>query len=162
MVLHTESSYPQKDYYTTLHPFNGLFSRTIWVSRYQKGKSSLDLNEARDDEVWGCSGISWTISKQSVPCSRQITTTTRHHSIFTGRMLFLMPNQQCQSTEGSTHRKTKIKIVHYYYVAEFFLYETPLWLACHCLLHKLRKISQVLTYVTCKPVCKSKDQRLML
>jgi len=23
-----------------------------------------------------------------------------HHTIFTGRMLFLMPNQQCQSTEG--------------------------------------------------------------
>ena len=24
-----------------------------------------------------------------------------HHSIFTGRMLFLTPNQQCQSTEGT-------------------------------------------------------------
>ena len=34
-----------------LHPFNGLFSRTTWVSQYQKGKTSLDLNEARDDEV---------------------------------------------------------------------------------------------------------------
>ena len=32
---------------TTLHPFNGLFSMTIWLSRYQKGKTSLDLNEAR-------------------------------------------------------------------------------------------------------------------
>jgi len=37
---------------TTLHPFNGLFSRTTWVSRYQKGKTSLDLNEARGDGVW--------------------------------------------------------------------------------------------------------------
>jgi len=36
-----------------LHPFNGLFSRTAWVSRYQKGKTSLDLNEARDDGVLG-------------------------------------------------------------------------------------------------------------
>ena len=36
---------------TTLHAFNGLFSRTTWVSRYQKCKTSLDLNEARDDEV---------------------------------------------------------------------------------------------------------------
>ena len=36
-----------------LHPFNGLFSRTSWVSRYQKGKTSLDLNEARDDGVLG-------------------------------------------------------------------------------------------------------------
>ena len=34
-----------------LHPFNGLFSRTIWVSQCQKGKTSLDLNKARDDGV---------------------------------------------------------------------------------------------------------------
>jgi len=34
--------------------------------RYQKGKTSLDLNEARDDEVWGCSGIRWTICKLPV------------------------------------------------------------------------------------------------
>ena len=32
---------------TTLHPFNGLVSGTTWVSYYQKGKTSLDLNEAR-------------------------------------------------------------------------------------------------------------------
>ena len=36
-----------------LHPFNGLFSRTTWVRQYQKGKTSPDLNEARDDGVWG-------------------------------------------------------------------------------------------------------------
>ena len=36
-----------------LHPFNGLFSRTTWVSGYRKGKTSLDFNEARDDRVWG-------------------------------------------------------------------------------------------------------------
>ena len=83
-----------------LHPFNGLFSRATWVSWYSKGKTSLDYNEARDDGLWGCSGISWTICKQSAPRSRQITTPTPHHSIFTGQMLFLMPNQQCQSIEG--------------------------------------------------------------
>jgi len=32
--------------------------------------------------------------------SRQITAPTPHDSICTGRMLFLTPNQQCQSTEG--------------------------------------------------------------
>ena len=53
----------------------------------------MDLNEARDDGILGCSGISWTICKQSAPCCRQITTPTCHHSIFTGRMLFLTPNQ---------------------------------------------------------------------
>jgi len=83
-----------------LHPFNGLFSRTTWVNRHQKGKTSLDLNGARDDGVSGCSGISCTICKQSAPRCRQKTTPTPHRSIFTGRMFFLMPNQQCQSTEG--------------------------------------------------------------
>jgi len=51
---------------------------------------------------WDGSGISWTIFKQSAPHSRQITTSTHRHSIFTGRMLLLMPNQQCQSTEGNS------------------------------------------------------------
>jgi len=46
------------------------------------------------------SGISWTMCEQSAPRSRQITTPTPHHSIFTGRMLFLLPNQQCQSSES--------------------------------------------------------------
>jgi len=32
-------------------------SRTTWVSEYKKGKSSLDLNKARDDVVLECSGI---------------------------------------------------------------------------------------------------------
>ena len=44
---------------------------------------------------WDGSGISWTICKQSAPQSRQITIPTPHHSIFTGRMLILTPNQQC-------------------------------------------------------------------
>ena len=44
-----------------------LFSRTTWTSRYQKGKSSLDLNKAREDGVLGCSGISQTRCKQSAP-----------------------------------------------------------------------------------------------
>ena len=45
------------------------------------------------------SGISWAICK-SAPCSRQITMPTPHHSVYTGRMPFLSPNQQRQSTEG--------------------------------------------------------------
>jgi len=38
---------------TTLQLFNSLFSMTTWVSWYQKGKTSLDLNKARDYGVWG-------------------------------------------------------------------------------------------------------------
>jgi len=32
------------------HPFNGLFSGTTRVSRYQKGKANLDFIEERDSE----------------------------------------------------------------------------------------------------------------
>jgi len=46
------------------------------------------------------SGISWAICK-SAPRSRQITTPAPHRSVFTGRMPFLPPNHQCQSTEGT-------------------------------------------------------------
>jgi len=33
-----------------LQPFNGLFSRTTWVSRHQKGKTNLDFTGARDSD----------------------------------------------------------------------------------------------------------------
>ena len=46
------------------------------------------------------SGISGAICK-SAPCSRQTTTPAPYHSVFTGRMPFLPPNQQCQSTEST-------------------------------------------------------------
>ena len=36
--------------YTHTHPFNGPFSGTTRVSRYQKGKTNLDFTEARDSE----------------------------------------------------------------------------------------------------------------
>jgi len=69
------------------------------VSRYQKGKTrkvktNLDLLE---QEIVSGSGICWAICK-SAPHPRQ----PPHHTtqFFTGRMPFLTPNQQCQSTEG--------------------------------------------------------------
>ena len=43
---------------TLLHPFNGLFSRTTWVSRYQKSKPFCIL--LKQETVSG-SGISWAI-----------------------------------------------------------------------------------------------------
>jgi len=36
--------------HTRTHPFNGPFSGTTEVSRYQKGKTNLDFTEARDSE----------------------------------------------------------------------------------------------------------------
>ena len=46
----TRANSNEYNYYTTLQPFNGLFSRTTWVSRYQKGTTNLDFTGARDSE----------------------------------------------------------------------------------------------------------------
>jgi len=34
-----------------LHQFNSLFSKTTWVSCYQRGRTTLNFTEARDDRV---------------------------------------------------------------------------------------------------------------
>ena len=68
---------------------------TALLSRYQKGKTNLDLLE---QEIVSGSGICWAICK-SAPHPRQ----PRQHptsQFFTGQMPFLPPNQQRQSTEG--------------------------------------------------------------
>ena len=64
------------------------------------------------------SGISWAICK-SAPCSRQITTPAPHHSVFTGRMPFLPPNQQRQSTECVLLVKFGKKISVFYPIPPF-------------------------------------------
>jgi len=77
-------------------------SGTTRVSRYQKGKTrkvktNLDLLE---QEIVSDSVICWAICK-SAPQPRQ----PRQHpttQFFTGGMPFLPPNQQRQSTEGSS------------------------------------------------------------
>ena len=67
--------------------------------RYQKGKTNLDFTEARDSE-W-----QWhQLGHMQVCTSLQ---TDNHAStpplrFFTGRMPFLPPNQQRQSTEGTS------------------------------------------------------------
>ena len=92
------SSYLIGSLNTHTHPFNGLFSSTTRVSHYQKGKTNLGFTEARDSE--------WQrhqLGRMHVCTSLQ---TDNHTSVpllsfFTGGMPFLLPNQQCQSTEGS-------------------------------------------------------------
>jgi len=78
------------------HPFNGLFSGTTQVSRYQKNKTNLDFTEARD------SGISWAICKYASLHLAPDRQPYQHPTtpFFTGRMPFLPPNQQRQSSEG--------------------------------------------------------------
>jgi len=93
----------QKSTYMYTHPFNGPLSRTTRVSRYQKGRTNLDFTEARDSEwQW------YQLGHMQVCISLQ---TDNHASIsplsfFTGRMPFLPPNQQRQSTYMYSEPKT--------------------------------------------------------
>jgi len=59
---------------------------------------------------WDDNGISWTTCKKLALLFRQITTPPPHHSIFTGLMLFLTPNQQSQSTEGNVMKKEVLEL----------------------------------------------------
>jgi len=69
------------------------------LSQYQKGKTSLDFTEARDSKwqqhhlghMQVCTSLQTDNHASSPPLS-----------FFTGRMPFLLPNQQRQSTEGTT------------------------------------------------------------
>jgi len=78
------------------------------VSRYQKGKTNLDFTEARDSE-WqrhqlGHMQVCTTLQTDNHASTPRL-------SFFTGRMPFLPPNQQRQSTEGTkNHSLTKLKI----------------------------------------------------
>ena len=84
--------------HTHTHPFNGRLSGTTRVSRYQKGKTNLDFTGARDSE-W-----QWHQLGHIQVCTSLQTDNhagTPPLSFFTGRMPFLPPNEQCQSTEGT-------------------------------------------------------------
>jgi len=99
--------------------FNSPLSGTTRISPYQKGKTILDLPE---QEIVSGSGISWAICK-SAPHPRQITIPGSHRSVLTARMPFLLPNQQCQSTEGNPKDNTTE-------------HETPLITSCYNRLQK--------------------------
>jgi len=72
------NSFQTSHTHTHTHPFNGPFSGTTQVSRYQKGQTNLDL--LKQETVSG-SGISWAICK-SAPRSRLITMPAPNHSSF--------------------------------------------------------------------------------
>ena len=84
--------------HTHTHPFNDPFSGPTQVSRYQKGKANLDFTEVRDcDWQWhplGHMQVCTSLQSDNHASNPPI-------SFFTGRMPFLPPNQQRQSTEGT-------------------------------------------------------------
>jgi len=90
--------------HTHTHTFNGPFSGTTRVSRYQKGKTNLDFTGARDSEwQWhqlGCMQVCTSLQTDNP--------TTQ---CFTGRMPFLPPNQQPQRTEGTVNDYIGLKLM---------------------------------------------------
>jgi len=68
------------------------------VSRYQKGETNLDFTEARDSE-WQWHQLGHVQVCTSLQTDNHASTTPL--GFFTGRMPFLPPNQQRQSTEGT-------------------------------------------------------------
>jgi len=97
LITYSISCYTHTHTHTHTQPFNSPLSGTTQVSLYQKGKTNLDFTEARDSE-WQWHQLGHIC--KSAARSRQITMPAPHHSVFTGRMPFLPPNQHCQSTEG--------------------------------------------------------------
>jgi len=67
------------------------------VSRYQKGKTNLDFTEARDSE-WQWHQLGYMQVCTSLQTDNHASTPPLKY--FTGRMPFLPPNQERQSTEG--------------------------------------------------------------
>jgi len=69
------------------------------VSRYQKNKTNLDFTEARDSE-WQWHQLRHMQVSTSLQKKTDNYTSNPPLSFFTGRVPFLPPNQERQSTEG--------------------------------------------------------------
>ena len=95
--------------YTHTHPFNGPLSGTTRVSRYQKGKTNLDFTEARDSD-WQWNPLGHMQVCTSLQTDNHASTSLLE--FFTGRMPFLPPNQQCQSTEALPREQQMDQIVN--------------------------------------------------
>ena len=98
-------------------------------------------------ETLSGSGIRWAICKFA-PRSRQITTPAPHNSVFTGRMPFLPPNQQCQSTEGFAD--------HFCYYNNFYAVAThpvvldlSMWITWCIAVSRLLQPASLLWELTC-------------
>ena len=99
LILYCETTY----IYTHTHPFNGPFSETTQVSRYQKGKTNLDFTEARDSE-W-----QWHQLGHMQVCT--LLQTDNHTS--TPPLSFLQAGcPSCRPTNSIQYNKPKLKISH--------------------------------------------------
>ena len=88
------------DTHTHTHTHTRLKALFPGLSRWASTRKVEPIWILLKQETVSGSGISCARCK-SAPCSRQITTPAPHHSVFTGQLPFLPPNQQRQSTEGT-------------------------------------------------------------
>jgi len=84
----------------TLHPCIGAFYNTTWVKPLWISVRQETMG------FWECSGISWTICKQSAPGWRQITITIFSQATCSSRH---PTNIVSLSTEGTVHCESKIE-----------------------------------------------------
>jgi len=98
-----------KDNNTHAHPFNGPLSGTTQVSLYQKVETNLDFTEARDSE-WQWHQLGHVQACTSLQTDDHASTPPL--SFFTGRMLFLPPNQQHHSTKGTLQDNSPMHFSH--------------------------------------------------
>ena len=120
-------------YHTHTHPFNGPLSRTTRVSRYQKGKTNLDFTAARDSE-WQCHQLGHMQVCTSLQTDNH--TSTPPLCFFTGRMPFLPPNQQRQSTEGTITGYQYCAIIQCSYIDVLLTLVVAFVNGCKCVIHK--------------------------
>jgi len=86
--------------HTLTHTHTRLMALFLGLPGWAATRKVKPISILLKQETVSGSSISWTICKFASR-SRQITMPVPHHSFFTGRMPFLPPNQQCQSTEGT-------------------------------------------------------------
>jgi len=111
LIAHTHAqTHTRTNTHTHTHTcLTAPLSGTTRVSRYQKGKTNLDFTEARDSE-WQ----SYQLGHMQVCTSLQTDNhaSTPPLSFFTGRMPFLPPNQQRQSTEGNNNTSQNLSSLY--------------------------------------------------
>ena len=115
--LHTSCPRLLQCKHTHTRLFKGPLFGTTRVSRYQKGKTNLDFTEAKDREwQWhqlGHAQVCTSLQRDNHASTPPFTRERRYGpsrlcvsdddddpttQFFTGRIPFLSPNQQCQST----------------------------------------------------------------
>ena len=97
---------------THTHPFNSLCPGLPGWAGTRKVKPNLDFTEARDSE-WQWHQLGHMQVCTSLPTDNHASPSPL--SFFTGRMPFLPPNQQCQSTEGNIKCQTYRAAWPYHY-----------------------------------------------